>query len=129
MSRAATSYFDFYLNGKNVSLDPQGPFAVEGKTGMLRTKDGKEVVWQLRNGELKRTSDGLQISHAEPGEKQATFLTRNGLDLSGPVTANVVLKTNGRVTSASHGGRHKKKSSLQAIAKLSLVTILQIGKD
>ena len=53
-------------------------------------------MWQLRNGELKRTSDGLQISHAEPGDKQTTFLTRNGLDLSGPVTANVVLKTNGR---------------------------------
>ena len=97
MSRAATSYFDFYLNGKNVSLDPQGPSRGRGKNrNALRTKDGKEVVWQLRNGELKRTSDGLQISHAEPGEKQATFLTRNGLDLSGPVTANVVLKTNGR---------------------------------
>ena len=97
MSRAATSYFDFYLNGKNVSLDPQGPSRGRGKNrNALRTKDGKEVVWQLRNGELKRTSDGLQISHAEPGEKQATFLTRNGLDLSGPVTANVGLKTNGR---------------------------------
>ena len=57
MSRAATSYFDFYLNGKNVSLDPQFLRAVEGKTkNTLRTKDGKEVVWQLRNGELKRTS-------------------------------------------------------------------------
>lgn len=89
MSRAATGYFDFYLDGKPASQSRVKP------TETPRPTTGKKLAWQLRNGELKRTPDGVQISHAKQGKRQTPFLTRNGLNLTGPVTAKVVLKTTG----------------------------------
>lgn len=89
MSKAATGYFDFYLDGKPASQSRVKP------TETPRPATGTKLAWQLRNGELKRTPDGVQISHAKQGKRQTPFLTRNGLNLAGPVTAKVVLKTTG----------------------------------
>lgn len=89
MSKAATGYFDFYLDGK-----PASQSRVKS-TETPRPATGTKLAWQLRNGELKRTPDGVQISHAKQGKRQTPFLTRNGLNLAGPVTAKVVLKTTG----------------------------------
>lgn len=90
MSKAATGYFDFYLDGKPASQSRVKP------TETPRPTTGTKLAWQLRNGELKRTPDGVQISHAKQGKRQTPFLTRNGLNLAGPVTAKVVLKTTGK---------------------------------
>ena len=90
MSKAATGYFDFYLDGKPASQSRVKP------TETPRPTTGTRLAWQLRNGELKRTPDGVQISHAKQGKRQTPFLTRNGLNLAGPVTAKVVLKTTGK---------------------------------
>ena len=89
MSKAATGYFDFYLDGKPASQSRVKP------TETPRPTTGTKLAWQLRNGELKRTADGVQISHAKQGKRKTPFLTRNGLNLAGPVTAKVVLKTTG----------------------------------
>ncbi|MEO1992392.1 MAG: sulfatase-like hydrolase/transferase [Pirellulales bacterium] len=97
LSSAATRYFDFYLDGRNISLDTQTPLQTRVKTtDELRPAAGIEPAWQLRNGELKSAPDGIHISSTTQGKQKKPFLTRNGLDLSGPVTANVVLKTTGR---------------------------------
>ena len=90
MSKAATGYFDFYLDGKPASQSRVKP------TETPRPTTGTKLAWQLRNGELKRTPDGVQISQAKQGKRQTPFLTRNGLNLAGPVTAKVVLKTTGK---------------------------------
>ncbi|HIF30279.1 MAG TPA: aryl-sulfate sulfohydrolase [Planctomycetes bacterium] len=90
MSKAATGYFDFYLDGKPASQSRVKP------TETPRPTTGTKLAWQLRNGELKRTPDGVQISHAKQGKRKTPFLTRNGLNLAGPVTAKVVLKTTGK---------------------------------
>ena len=90
MSTAATGYFDFYLDGKPASQSRVKPKETPRPT--TRTI----LPWQLRNGELKRTPDGVQIRHAKQGERQTPFLTRNGLTLAGPVIAKVVLKTTGK---------------------------------
>jgi uncharacterized sulfatase len=90
MSKAATGYFDFYLDGKPASQSRVKP------TETPRPTTGTKLAWQLRNGELKRTPDGVQISHAKQGKRQTPFLTRNGLNMAGPVTAKVVLKTTGK---------------------------------
>lgn len=90
MSKAATGYFDFYLDGKPASQSRLKP------TETPRPATGTKLAWQVHNGELKRTPDGVQISHAKQGKRQTPFLTRNGLNLTGPVTAKVVLKTTGK---------------------------------
>ncbi len=90
MSKAATGYFDFYLDGK-----PASQSRVK-LTETPRPTTGTKLAWQLRNGELKRTPDGIQISHVKRGKRKTPFLTRNGLNLAGPVTAKVVLKTTGK---------------------------------
>ena len=90
MSKAATGYFDFYLDGKPASQSRVKP------TETPRPTTGAKLAWLLRNGELKRTPDGVQISHAKQGKRRTPFLTRNGLNLAGPVTAKVVLKTTGK---------------------------------
>ena len=90
MSKAATGYFDFYLDGKPGSQSRLKP------TETPRPATGTKLAWQVHNGELKRTPDGVQISHAKQGKRQTPFLTRNGLNLTGPVTAKVVLKTTGK---------------------------------
>ena len=90
MSKAATGYFDFYLDGKPGSQSRLKP------TETPRPATGTKLAWQVHNGELKRTPDGVQISHAKQGKRKTPFLTRNGLNLTGPVTAKVVLKTTGK---------------------------------
>ena len=90
MSKAATGYFDFYLDGKPASQSRVKPMETP------RPTTGTKLAWQLRNGELKRTPDGIQISHVKQGKRKTPFLTRNGLNLAGPVTAKVVLKTTGK---------------------------------
>lgn len=90
MSKAATGYFDFYLDGKPALQSRVKP------TETPRPTADTKLPWQLRNGELMRTPDGVQISPAKQGKRQTTFLTRNGLNLAGPVTAKVVLRTTGK---------------------------------
>ncbi len=104
MSRAATGYFDFYLDGK-----PAPQSRVKPKETPRPATDTK-LPWQLRNGDLKRMPDGVQISPAKQGKRQTPFLTRNGLNLAGPVTVKVVLKTNveGEISFAWRTSEQKK---------------------
>lgn len=91
LSRAASDYFDFYLDGK--------------PTTRTRTKPAGEpaankLPWLLRNGQLKQLTTGVEISSAATGKKQTPFLARNGLSLDGPVSVKLTIKTGskGRVS-------------------------------
>ena len=42
---------------------------------------------------MKSIATGVQITAGKSGKKQKPFITRSGLNLLGPVKANVVLKT------------------------------------
>lgn len=80
MSKAATDYFDFYLDGK-----PPAPVRSQ-------PSDDRSLLWQIRNGELTRTDDGLKIS-GHPNGRQSAFLTRNGIRLPGPVEIKLSVRT------------------------------------
>ncbi|WP_442505627.1 sulfatase family protein [Novipirellula sp. SH528] len=84
MSKAASDYFDFYLDGK-----PAAP--IRGKS--VSTPTGKSnVPWIVRSGEMKTTAAGVQIVAGKSGKKQKPFITRAGLNLQGPVSVIVVVK-------------------------------------
>lgn len=85
MSSAASDYFDFYLDGKPSTRTRSQPNGQPEQSPTISP-------WLVRNGQLSRSDDGLQITAGNHG-KQALFLTRNGLDLVGPVTVTVTLKT------------------------------------
>ncbi len=83
MSAAATSYFDFYLDGK-----PAPPPTERQPNGQVTDAAG----WVVRNGRLERGDDGWRLLPADAG-KQQLFITRNGLSLTGPVVFKMVAKT------------------------------------
>lgn len=88
-SAAANSYFDFYLDGK-----PPAPLRDKFRPNSESpSATATGIPWQIRNGELGRTDEGIEIVPAEANVKQPTFLTRNGLNLAGPVTIELVAKT------------------------------------
>lgn len=88
MSKAATDYFDFYLDGK-----PAAPLRSKFEPKSVSPSSAPmNLPWLVRNGEMKRTASGLQIISKASGKKQLAFITRNGLNLDGPVSVKVVIK-------------------------------------
>jgi uncharacterized sulfatase len=89
MNVAATSYFDFYLDGKppqplRDKFRPNSPSEPTSATG---------IPWLIRNGRLRKTEDGIEIQPVQGAAERPAFLARNGLNLSGPVTIEIVAKT------------------------------------
>jgi uncharacterized sulfatase len=82
MAPAWNQYFDHYLDGKTISSPPGG----KGKT---TANIPKTMGWTARNGDLTGKDGILQCTSG----KGAPFLVRTGLDLKGPVTAKITLKT------------------------------------
>jgi arylsulfatase A-like enzyme len=86
MSPAATSYFDFYLDGK--PAPPQHKKVVP-KTAATRSFRG----WIARNGELSIQDKALRLVGDDKGSK-TPFLAYSRLSVPGPVTATLQWKTN-----------------------------------
>jgi uncharacterized sulfatase len=81
-SGAWGAYFDFYLDGK-----PPVP---------LRAKFRPEkntLPWLIRNGQMRPTDKGLQISANKNAKRQTPFIARNGLKLHGPVSVSLDVRT------------------------------------
>lgn len=91
MSKAATDYFDFYLEGKPATplREEFGPSAKSQNT----VSADAGIPWVIRNGTMELTADGVQISPQKPQRKQQPFITRNGFALAGPVHVSLVVKT------------------------------------
>ncbi|QDT11771.1 sulfatase [Planctomycetes bacterium K23_9] len=89
MSGAAASYFDFYLDGKPVSSPVDKPVSKPAANSTAAATHR----WLIRNGQMKQTQEGLRIVSRQAGKKQLPFITRNGLNLTGPVSVRVVAKT------------------------------------
>lgn len=94
MSRPATAYFDFYLDGKPPAPPRTKVKPTPESTTSASTKSAVSgLPWVIRNGAMKQTEEGLQISPQKSGKKQRPLIARNGLSLTGPVSASVVAKT------------------------------------
>ncbi|MGB7326004.1 MAG: sulfatase-like hydrolase/transferase [Rubripirellula sp.] len=91
MSKAANDYFDFYLDGKPAT-PLREKFVPKTETGLSESKD-VAMPWVVRNGILRMTDEGVQITPHKSGTKQQLFITRNGLSLIGPVTVRMVVRT------------------------------------
>ncbi|GEP42445.1 sulfatase family protein [Brevifollis gellanilyticus] len=81
MAATWNDYFDHYLEGKTISPRIKPPAANASET----------QGWEARNGKLT-TNNGLIILTPEKADKP-TFITKSKLKLSGPVTAQLTLKT------------------------------------
>lgn len=79
MAPTWNDYFDFYLEGKTLSVPPD------------KTVEDGIRGWQARNGTLK-VKDGELLLTAEKANKAAS-ITRSQLKLEGPLTASLTLKT------------------------------------
>lgn len=91
MSKAASGYFDFYLDGKPAApLDAK--FVPKADSEKSQSNDS-ESPWIVRGGKMKATDDGLHVTSIKRGAKQSPFIARAGLNLSGPVAVKLVLKT------------------------------------
>ncbi len=88
MSKAATDYFDFYLDGKKPATIPS---KVSPRSAPVTPVS--DVPWVIRNGQLTQTDDGVQIRSSNANRKQSPFIARSGLKLAGPVSVRVVAKT------------------------------------
>ena len=88
MSRAASSYFDFYLDGK--PAPPLPPTATSTESSI------PNAPWVLRNSSGKQTKAGLQIIPNANGKRRSPFLARAGLSMTGPVSVQAVVKTASR---------------------------------
>jgi hypothetical protein len=94
LSKAASDYFDFYLDGKpptRARVKPPGDNPAQDKQQRSTSAAGI-TPWQLRNGEFTRTDEGLLISRSSKG-RQSAFLTRNGIRLTGPVAVELTVRT------------------------------------
>ncbi|MFK8112170.1 MAG: sulfatase [Rubripirellula sp.] len=87
MSQAASDYFDFYLDGKPAA--PLRDKFVPGKTTSTSKQD--DLPWIIRGGTLAQVDEGVRITPTKSA-KQTPFITRNGLNLAGPVSVKVVAK-------------------------------------
>ncbi len=84
-----SDYYDFYLEGKAPTpLREKFQTSPDSEAASSIPKD-----WLLRNGTGGQTDDGLEITANPSTKRQLPFLTRNGLNLQGPVTAKLTLKT------------------------------------
>lgn len=93
MSKAATDYFDFYLDGKPASSLREKPVPPSDSAKSESKPNKSASPWIIRGGKMKVTSEGLQFLPQKSSEKQAPFIARNSLDLAGPVSVSMVLKT------------------------------------
>nr|WP_246114385.1 sulfatase-like hydrolase/transferase [Rubripirellula tenax] len=93
MSKAATDYFDFYLDGKPVAPLREVIVPKSDSANAEPKPKSSASPWTIRSGKMNVTSEGLQITPQKPAEKQTPFITRNGLSLVGPVSVNLVVKT------------------------------------
>ncbi|MCO8121011.1 sulfatase-like hydrolase/transferase [Stieleria sp. TO1_6] len=91
MSKSATDYFDFYLDGKPATPLPE-KFVPSPDAANTKSTD-PAIPWIVRNGKMKLTNQGVQISSTNPDAKQQPFMARNGLTLTGPVAVSIVMKT------------------------------------
>lgn len=93
MTKAATDYFDFYLDGKPAT-PPREKIAptTSSPTG---ASAGSVRPWIIRNGTMKHTPESLQIIGLRPNAKQSPFIARAGLSLAGPVSVSLIVKTTG----------------------------------
>ena len=92
MSAPATSYFDYYLDGK-----PAPPLRSKfvPQSSNSRAPDTPSFKgWIARNGELSVQDKALQLSGSgAKANSRPPFLARNQISIRGPVTARIVLKT------------------------------------
>ena len=84
-SQVWNDYYDFYLDGKappplREKFVPQSGSLVEG------------IPWTLRNGRLKKEKNSVSIISQSNADRQAPFLARNGLKLSGSIDFQANLK-------------------------------------
>lgn len=84
MAATWEQYFDYYLDGKPAPPVPQG----KERGGNAKTVQG----WTPRNSSAMLTDDGLLIT-PDPGGKQRPFIASTGLDVPGPATVTVSLRT------------------------------------
>ena len=87
MSATWNSYFDYYLDGKPA---PPRPARSDGKAAADPNRVGK---WLLRNGKLKPRQQMLQVLSRDSGSRRPPFLTRNGLQLTAPVSVHVEMSS------------------------------------
>jgi arylsulfatase A-like enzyme len=85
------AYFDFYLDGKQPA-PLRDKFAAKPKG---TAPENQNIPWVLRGGQMRQTSDGLQITSDKKNDRQSPFISRNSLKLGGPVDARGTLKTSG----------------------------------
>ncbi len=97
MAKAWTDYFDFYLDGKPAPT--RGAPKTNSNKPKVRSDQNELGVavdakgWIARNGEIVVQDGQLSLGHGKKGKGQAPFLVRNQLNLAGPVTATVRLKS------------------------------------
>jgi arylsulfatase A-like enzyme len=83
MAQTWNEYFDFYLEGKLPKTPPK-PEVVEDPATQSQG-------WLIRNGRLAATESGLSLK--SENKKARPFLTNNRLNLTGPVTATLRLRS------------------------------------
>lgn len=94
MSKAASDFFDYDLDGKPVAPLPDTSAPHSDSTKAKVADSGESNLrWVIRNGVMKQMQSGLQIWQRNSGNQQPPFITRNGLSLTGPVSVRVVAKT------------------------------------
>ena len=89
VSAAAKSYFDFYLDGKQPA-PLRAKFVPSSETAVSTSVD---LPWQIRRGRLTRSGEGFAITADAATNRGALMITRNGMNLAGPVAVELTLKT------------------------------------
>lgn len=90
MSETWEEYFDHYLDGKK-SPAPQAR-AREARA-RAKASAASDTSWIARNGVLSQQDGNLTLTPAAEAKRKAPFLTRSGLNIAGPATAKLTLKT------------------------------------
>lgn len=91
MSKAATGYFDFYLDGKPAT--PLREKSVLSKDSAERASSDSAIPWVVRNGTLEVIDERVKLSSMNGAKKPQPFIARAGLNLAGPVTVSMTVKT------------------------------------
>ena len=109
MSQTWHDYFDFYLDGK-----PAPPLREKFDQTTGRKSDTLKG-WIARGGDLTVHDGDLRFDAGGESRKSA-FLTRNGMKLSGPVTAKMTMRS-ARTGSATFAWRTKEQKDFRPEAK------------
>jgi len=94
LSKAASEYFDFYLDGKPAP-PLRSKFVVEPKVADPKAKSNAKSLkgWSVRGGELDVVDGALRVVASGKANSKSPFLVRTGLRLPGPVTAKIKLRS------------------------------------